>query len=76
MNRFWDWYNRHYALNITIAAGLFTLQIVHLVWLTFDPLWFKLFGEALFHEGTDDEFSLSTNVRIVPAKSASAAGGR
>jgi hypothetical protein len=46
--RFWDWYNRHYALNITVAAGLFALQIVHLVWLTFDPLWFKLFGEALF----------------------------
>jgi PhoPQ-activated pathogenicity-related protein len=35
-----------------------------------------LFGEALFHEGTDEEFSLSTNVRIVPAKAASAAGGR
>ena len=48
MSRFWDWYNRHYTLNITIAAGLFTLQIVHLIWLTFDPLWFKLFGESLF----------------------------
>lgn len=48
MNRFWDWYNRHYTLNITIAAALFTLQIIHLIWLTFDPLWFKLFGEALF----------------------------
>lgn len=48
MNRFWDWYNRHYALNVTVAAGLFALQIVHLVWLTADPLWFKLFDEALF----------------------------
>jgi hypothetical protein len=45
VNRFWDWYNRHYTLNITIAATLFGLQIVHLIWLTFDPLWFKLFGE-------------------------------
>ena len=34
-----------------------------------------LLGEAVFHEGTDDEFSLSTNVRIVPAK-AEAAGGK
>jgi len=33
------------------------------------------FGELVFHEGQDDEFSLSTNVRIVPAKS-SAVGGK
>ena len=48
MDRFWKWYNRHYALNVTVAAGLFALQIVHLVWLTFDPLWLRLSGEALF----------------------------
>lgn len=47
MTRFWEWYNRHYALNITIAAGLFALQIIHLVWLTFDPLWTRLLGDAL-----------------------------
>jgi PhoPQ-activated pathogenicity-related protein len=34
-----------------------------------------LLGEAVFHEGTDEEFSLSTNVRIVPAKT-EAAGGK
>ncbi len=33
-----------------------------------------MFGEAVFHEGTDEEFSLSTNVRIVPAKSEAAGG--
>ena len=32
------------------------------------------FGELVFHEGHDDEFSLSTNVRIVPAKSAAVGG--
>ena len=48
MNRFWDWYNRHYTLHLTLAAGLFCLQIVHLVWLTAEPLWLKLFGESLF----------------------------
>ena len=48
MQRFWSWYERHYALNVTVAAGLFALQLVHLVWLTAEPLWLKLFGEALF----------------------------
>jgi PhoPQ-activated pathogenicity-related protein len=33
-----------------------------------------MLGEAVFHEGTDEEFSLSTNVRIVPAKSAAVDG--
>lgn len=47
MTRFWEWYNRHYALNVTIAASLFALQVVHLVWLTFDPLWLALLGEEL-----------------------------
>ena len=50
MQDFWRWYNRHYALNVTIAAALFTLQIIHLVWLTFDPLWFKVFGDPLVHD--------------------------
>ena len=47
MTRFWDWYNRHYTLNVTVAASLFALQVVHLAWLTFDPLWLRLFGEPL-----------------------------
>jgi hypothetical protein len=47
MRRFWSWYERHYALNVSVAAGLFALQLVHLVWLTAEPLWLKLFGEAL-----------------------------
>ena len=47
MQRFWSWYERHYALNVSVAAGLFALQLVHLVWLTAEPLWLKLFGEAL-----------------------------
>jgi PhoPQ-activated pathogenicity-related protein len=33
-----------------------------------------MLGEAVFHEGTDREFSLSTNVRIVPSQSAAAGG--
>jgi PhoPQ-activated pathogenicity-related protein len=33
-----------------------------------------MLGEAVFHEGTDGEFSLSTTVRIVPSKAAAAEG--
>lgn len=48
MKRFWNWYERHYTLNVTVAAVLFALQIVHLIWLTLDPLWAKVFGDPLF----------------------------
>jgi PhoPQ-activated pathogenicity-related protein len=33
-----------------------------------------ILGEAVFHEGTENEFSLSTNVRIVPSTAAAAGG--
>ena len=48
MRRFWSWYERHYTVNVVLAAALFLLQIVHLVWLTVEPLWSRLFDEALF----------------------------
>jgi hypothetical protein len=46
--RFFDWYERHYRLNVAIAAGLFGLQIVHLIWLTGQPLAEKATGDAIF----------------------------
>jgi hypothetical protein len=48
LTRFWAWYERHYTLNLSIAAGLFALQLVHLVWLTFEPLWDRLFDHPAF----------------------------
>ena len=45
---FFDWYERHYRLNITVAAGLFALQIVHLLWLTLDPVALKATGESVY----------------------------
>lgn len=45
---FFEWYERHYRLNISIAAGLFLLQIVHLLWLTLDPLATKGLGEPIY----------------------------
>jgi len=45
---FWDWYERHYLLNITIAGGLFLLQIVHLAWLTSEVVVQRLLGISYF----------------------------
>lgn len=49
LSDFWRWYERHHALNVAIAAFLFTLQLIHLVWLTGDPLATRVFGDRLFH---------------------------
>jgi len=45
---FFDWYERHYTLNITVAALLFGLQLVHLYWLSADVLAQRLVGESYF----------------------------
>jgi len=45
--KFWDWYNRTYTLNISIALVLFALQLVHLVWLFGEVIWGKFFGAPL-----------------------------
>lgn len=47
-NSFWNWYERTYTLNISIALGLFLLQIVHLAWLLGAVIIEKLFGAPLF----------------------------
>lgn len=48
MKHFWNWYRRHYRLNLAIACFLFGLQIVHLFWLATDVIWARLFGYSLF----------------------------
>lgn len=47
-DRFWNWYAKRESLNTGIAAGLFTLQLIHLYWLTTAVVFLKLFGESLF----------------------------
>lgn len=44
---FWAWYERHYKLNVAIAASLFAFQLVHLVWLTCQPLARRVLGEPI-----------------------------
>lgn len=45
---FWAWYERTYMLNISVALGLFLVQIVHLLWLFGAVVWAKAFGAPLF----------------------------
>jgi hypothetical protein len=47
-SRFWAWYERHYALNVSIAASLFLLQVAHLLWLTGQVVVGRLTGDPLF----------------------------
>ncbi|MGH8575238.1 MAG: hypothetical protein ACREX8_22110 [Gammaproteobacteria bacterium] len=43
---FWAWYERHYTLNVSIAALLFVLQLVHLYWLGADVIAQRLVDES------------------------------
>lgn len=45
---FWNWYERYYRLNVTVAAALFVLQLVHLYWLTAHVVALRLFGVSFF----------------------------
>jgi hypothetical protein len=45
---FFDWYERHYTLNVTIAALLFVLQLVHLYWLSADVVAQRLVDQSFF----------------------------
>ncbi|MDP9371185.1 MAG: hypothetical protein M3Q65_01740 [Chloroflexota bacterium] len=45
---FWRWYERHYTLNVVIAAGLFLLQLVHLYWLSADVVAQRLTDQSYF----------------------------
>ena len=45
-NTFFGWYERHYTLNVGLAAGLFLLQLVHLYWLSVDVVAQRLTGES------------------------------
>lgn len=46
---FWDWYEKHYTLNLAFTSGLFTLQLVHLFWLTTHVVFLRLFGVSYFN---------------------------
>ena len=47
-NAFWSWYERTYTLNISIAFGLFLLQILHLIWLSGEVVTAYVYGTPAF----------------------------
>lgn len=48
LQRFWQWYERHYVLNLTLTTFLFALQLVHLYWLSTHVVALRLVGESWF----------------------------
>ena len=48
-SKFWSWYERHYTLNVTVAAILFALQLIHLYWLTTHVVLDKITGVGLWN---------------------------
>lgn len=51
LKNFWNWYERTYLSQVTLAAFLFFWQLVHLTWLTLGVVWPRLFGENLWPVG-------------------------
>ncbi len=47
--KFWQWYEKHETFNLGFAAILFSLQLVHLYWLTTHIVFFRLFGQSYFN---------------------------
>lgn len=48
INRFFDWYEKHYLINLIVVGGLFVLQVIHLYWLAADVVAAKLVGVKFF----------------------------
>lgn len=68
MNRFWDWYERNYLLNISIALSLFLLQIIHLIWLAVDVVALKVLGTPLLQvEGFLERLLIFVDFTEIPA---------
>lgn len=68
LKRFWNWYKRNYTLNVGIAAGLFVIQIIHLLWLTGEVAWLRAFGETLFEfEGVWKHIIVLVDYTEIPA---------
>ncbi len=46
VQRFWNWYEKHLILNISVALFLFLLQIIHLYWLGGHVISERLTGQS------------------------------
>lgn len=48
LQKFFKWYESYYALNVGAAAFLFSLQLIHLYWLTADVVVFRFLAKSYF----------------------------
>ncbi len=48
LNNFWNWYERHYRINLILTTFLFLLQVFHLYWLFTDVVLLRLTGHSYF----------------------------
>ncbi len=48
LEKFWDWYNRHYLFALSATTFLFLLQVFHLYWLFTDVVLLRLTGSSYF----------------------------
>ena len=55
---FWRWYERHYTLNVSIAAFLFVLQLVHLYWLGADVIAVRLVDRSYWDPSAAVEWAI------------------
>jgi hypothetical protein len=46
LSNFFEWYERHYRIHVALAAGLFTLQLIHLYWLSSQVVAERLTGHG------------------------------
>jgi hypothetical protein len=51
LTSFWNWYERSHNSQLRIAAVVFALQIIHLLWLTTDVVLPRLFGTPILLHG-------------------------
>ncbi|MBX4188006.1 MAG: hypothetical protein KW793_02610 [Candidatus Doudnabacteria bacterium] len=67
-NSFWDWYQRHFTINVSIASFLFLLQLFHLYWLFTDVVLGKLLAQSYFGlNSVWGQFSIFFDYTEVPA---------
>jgi len=63
-----DWYERHYTLNVGIAAFLFLWQLIHLYWLTVHVIFMRIFGITFLHfEGMWEFLIIVVDYTEIPA---------
>ncbi len=65
---FWDWYQKHFTINVTIASFLFALQLFHLYWLFTDVVLERLTGRSYFFlDSVWGRYSIFFDYTEVPA---------